>query len=207
MRNISYIIIHHSVSSRDMDKDQAIALLDRSHKRKLHWWKNSKGLYIAYHYVILGNGEVVNTRDIKEIGHHAGVPKINNDGIGICLTGNFEKELPSEAQYKSLAKLIRDLKIAYPDAAILKHKDVKATACPGKFDINKVKKLINRQTASKFTKYLNDEIKQGYKPLFTKHEGESTLNEREVRELLEIGFARLERRITNNKKWTKLSSS
>ena len=60
----------------------------------------------------------------------------NEHTIGICLVGNFEQTRPTQAQYKSLAKLIQFLQQRYsiPANAIQGHGDVAGaqTACPGR---------------------------------------------------------------------------
>ncbi|HBL43912.1 MAG TPA: N-acetylmuramoyl-L-alanine amidase, partial [Planctomycetaceae bacterium] len=56
-------------------------------------------------------------------------------GIGICLVGNFENEPPSDAQLAAVKKLVGVLKAEYNISSdhVQGHRDVKATACPGKY--------------------------------------------------------------------------
>ncbi len=59
----------------------------------------------------------------------------NKHSIGICLVGNFQKHPPTEAQWRSLVKLIHFLQRRYhiPTSKIVGHRDIKPTACPGKY--------------------------------------------------------------------------
>ena len=71
----------------------------------------------------------------------------NNHTVGIALVGNFENTSPSQAQYESLAKLVRFLQNRYgiPADRIIGHYDVKgaATKCPGKhFSFDKLVRLL-----------------------------------------------------------------
>lgn len=127
----SYIVIHHSGRSKD-----TLESIDKFHKEKRKW----DG--IGYHFII-GNG--VNSKDgrirktfrysLAKDGAHALTSDnfYNQNALGICLIGNFNKSNPSLNQKKSLVKLILDLQGLYeiPLENILFHNDTKATECPG----------------------------------------------------------------------------
>ena len=69
----------------------------------------------------------------------------NEHTIGICLIGNFEYTKPTEAQYESLAKLVKFLQVRYgiPTSKIKGHGDVDATRCPGRyFSMWKLKTML-----------------------------------------------------------------
>ena len=96
---------------------------------------------IGYHFVIgngngMGDGEIEPTYRWREQMHgaHAGKTEYNQHGIGICLVGNFQETHPSSAQLASVKRLVATLKHEYkvPSENVIAHKDVKATACPGK---------------------------------------------------------------------------
>jgi len=136
-----YIIIHHSAT----DKGSA-ASFDAYH-RSLGW---EGGL--GYDFVI-GNGTLsrngqteVGPRWRKQaVGAHAGVAKYNEQGIGICLVGDFNKTKPTPAQVAALVELVRWLQKEYgiPRQNVLRHKDVHQTDCPGKnFPWTNVKSLV-----------------------------------------------------------------
>ena len=113
------IILHHSASA-----DVSAATI--------HGWHLGQGwLGIGYQFVIRADGAIERGRAEWSIGSHSG-PGGNSDSIGICLTGNFETGRPTEAQIAALVELVRYLRGKYGNLAVIGHKDVMATACPGK---------------------------------------------------------------------------
>lgn len=113
------IILHHTASA-----DVSAATI--------HGWHQGQGwIGIGYHYVIRANGAIERGRPEDSIGSHAG-PQGNGDSIGIVLTGNFEIGAPATAQVVALVELIKDLRNRYGNLTVIGHKDVMATACPGR---------------------------------------------------------------------------
>ena len=114
------IIIHHSASP-DVPAST------------IHGWHlGQKWAGIGYHFVIRANGAIERGRPEWAIGSHSG-PDGNGDSIGIVLTGNFETGKPTTAQMDSLVWLLKDyLFPKYGVKPVIGHKDVMATACPGK---------------------------------------------------------------------------
>ncbi len=136
LRDWEYIVIHHTASSTG-----SVESIHELHSKK----KDKSGnawLGIGYHFVI-GNGNGMPDGGIESTfrwreqmhGAHAGDTKYNQKGIGVCLVGNFENEPPSEAQLAAVKKLVGVLKAEYniPGENVQGHRDVKATACPGKY--------------------------------------------------------------------------
>ena len=99
----------------------------------IHQWHLNQGWSgIGYHFVIRQNGDIERGRAENLIGAHAG-EKGNPDSIGIVLTGNFETGKPTTAQIDSLLWLLKDyLFPKYGVKPVIGHKDVMATACPGR---------------------------------------------------------------------------
>src|SRR5215218_8851342 len=109
--NWNWIVVHHSATAVG-----GAGRFDKMHRTVQHWDE------LGYHFVI-GNGS--DTRDgLIEVGSrwpkqkwgaHAKTPdnQFNERGIGICLVGNFDEARPSEAQMRSLAKLIAFLQKTY----------------------------------------------------------------------------------------------
>ncbi len=96
------------------------------------WHLGQKWSGIGYHFVIRAGGAIERGRPENTIGAHAG-PAGNGDSIGVVLTGNFEYDKPTEAQLDSLVWLITQyLEPKYGKLQVMGHKDVMATACPGK---------------------------------------------------------------------------
>ncbi|MFH1304729.1 MAG: peptidoglycan recognition family protein [Planctomycetota bacterium] len=135
-RDWEYIVIHHTASTTG-----SVESIHELHSKKKDKSGNS-WLGIGYHFVI-GNGNGMPDGGIEPTfrwreqmhGAHAGDNKYNQKGIGICLVGNFENEPPSEAQLAAVKKLVGVLKAEYKIAGenVQGHRDVKATACPGKY--------------------------------------------------------------------------
>jgi len=99
----------------------------------IHGWHLNQGWSgIGYHFVIRANGAIERGRPEWAIGSHSG-PAGNGDSIGIVLTGNFETGKPTAAQMESLVWLLKEyLPGKYGLLQVIGHKDVMATACPGR---------------------------------------------------------------------------
>ncbi len=119
----SMVVLHHS-ASRDVPAAE------------IHAWHLAKGWAgIGYHFVIRKNGSIERGRPLEMIGAHAG-PDVNGHSIGICLAGDFMKEVPDAAQIELLINLLAWLNKIYsvsnPQGLEVKlHREVGATACPG----------------------------------------------------------------------------
>ena len=121
---IKQIVIHHTASSRDKTTLQDV---NNWHKAR-DFTLSSLGYYVGYHYLILGTGEVIQTRRDTEMGCHT-IP--NTGKLGICLTGNFMIETPSDAQLKSLSDLVDKIKTEYNITDVRGHRELSNTECPG----------------------------------------------------------------------------
>ncbi len=143
-----WIVIHHSATPTG-----GAAAFDKMHKAK--GWDE-----LGYHFVI-GNGTDTHDGQIEvggrwtkqKWGAHTKTPdnQFNEHGIGICLVGNFDVSHPSDAQLKSVAKLVSYLMKTYhiPADHVLGHRDCKSTDCPGKFmSLAKVRQLSVQMLAN-----------------------------------------------------------
>jgi len=142
------VCVHHSVykPAHNIEELKAQAkLFDGWHKSKS--WANEIKTngefgyqYIEYHYLMALDGSILQVQDEKYVLYHAGDNfrgdlSFNLHGIAICLTGNYENDVPTEAQMKSLVLFIRDVEKRYGiDALVRGHKETSKdpTACPGK---------------------------------------------------------------------------
>ena len=126
------IVVHHSVSD------------PMTSAETIHQWHLDKGWSgIGYHYVIRSDGSIQTGRGIDYQGAHT--YNYNDDGIGICLSGNFMSAPPTEAQIQSLVELIRYIKGVYKkDLLLQRHKDLNPTACPGDmFPMDRVLQMLS----------------------------------------------------------------
>lgn len=53
----------------------------------------------------------------------------------------------------------------------------------------------NKNKMTKYVEEFNDEVALGYTPILKSHDGDQTLSEAEIKNLLEIASARLEKRV------------
>lgn len=126
------IVVHHSVSD------------PMTSAETIHQWHLDKGWSgIGYHYVIRSDGSIQTGRGIDYQGAHT--YNYNDDGIGICLSGNFMYSPPTELQIQSLVELVRYIKGVYKKELLLqRHKDLNPTACPGDmFPWDKVLQMLS----------------------------------------------------------------
>ena len=143
MRKIDKIVIHHSVTPRDLSLNKSISSFDRTHKARLHKEKNSKWYHIAYHFVIWWDGKYIATRGLGEIWYHASNLAINQTSVWICLTWNFDSDEPTSAQYNSLKKLINLLQSELGKLTIHGHNEFSSKSCPWKnFNFAKLNEML-----------------------------------------------------------------
>ena len=111
------IIVHHAAAYR--------ATADQIHAG--HLARGFSG--IGYHFYVRKNGTIYRGRPIWAKGAHT--LNYNND-IGICCEGNFEVDTMGTKQFGSLRWLVATVRKQHGPLALIRHKDVGATACPGK---------------------------------------------------------------------------
>ncbi len=138
-RDWTSIVIHHTATDQG-----SVESIHEAHLAR-EW------LGIGYHFVIgngngMPDGEIAPTFRWREQLHgaHAGAEEFNQHGIGIALVGNFEKQPPTPAQLASIKRLVAVLKSEYhiDGEHVIGHREVKATACPGKlFPIEQVREV------------------------------------------------------------------
>lgn len=121
MKVVDSIVLHHRAGNGDIQS------IHNQHMAN-GWWG------IGYHYYIRKDGSVWRGRPEHWVGSHAGSSTdYNKHSLGICFEGNFEVEPMTDAQVASGRELIADIKSRYSIKQILRHKDIAATACPGKY--------------------------------------------------------------------------
>ena len=96
----------------------------------LHNYHLSRGWAgIGYHLYVRKDGSVYRGRPEKWIGSHTSG---HNSKIGICAEGNFDEEQMSAAQKNAIIELLEYLYGKYGKLKVYGHRDLDATACPGK---------------------------------------------------------------------------
>lgn len=117
MRQIKEIIIHCSATK----EGQEISV------DTIREWHLRRGFIdIGYHYVIGLDGVIFDGRPIEEEGAHC--KGHNDNSVGICYVGGLDnlgdpKDTRTEAQKKTLEKLIKELCEVYPVESIKGHRD------------------------------------------------------------------------------------
>ena len=127
---LEYIVIHHTASTAKETVEQ----IHNFHKNNNGW------AGIGYHFYIRKNGTIYRGRPEEYIGAHC--ENYNSVSLGICCEGNFEIEQPTNEQLKSLSELIQYLKKKYGNVQVVGHRDLNATACPGKNLYSKLGSVI-----------------------------------------------------------------
>lgn len=113
----NYIILHHRAGNGDVYS---------IHDQHL----NQGYAGIGYHFYVRKDGSIYRGRPINKIGAHC--LNNNHNSIGICFEGDFENEIMPQAQKKAGAELVQYLKNTFKGIKVMEHKDMMATACPGK---------------------------------------------------------------------------
>ena len=117
------IVLHHAAAR--------VASAEDIHKAHL---QRDGGTWagIGYHLYIRKDGSIHRGRPIWASGAH--VLGHNYHTLGICCEGNYDEEtvMPAE-QLQAVREALAYLKGLYPSAAIKCHRDLQATACPGRF--------------------------------------------------------------------------
>jgi len=125
----NWIVIHHSGILRDSSQ---FDIINQYHKRR-GFPQSRLGYFGGYHYLIDNDEEIKRYRNDDEIGAHARQRLMNFRSIGICISGDFSSQKPTEWQILTLQKLVRSLQLKHgiPMKNVLLHNQLRATACPG----------------------------------------------------------------------------
>ena len=122
------LVLHHAAASK--------CSVDDVHR----WHKNNGWSGIGYHFFVRKDGSIWEGRPLKYVGAHA--YGNNSDSIGVCFEGNFENEKMPDVQKEAGKELVSYILKEYPTiTSVVRHKDLAATACPGKnFPFAEIKK-------------------------------------------------------------------
>lgn len=129
------IVLHHRVGDGDVEG------IDRIHKG--NGWT-----CIGYHFYVRKDGSIYRGRQEDTVGAHA--YGTNSTSIGICAEGNFETDIMPEEQKQAIKEVVAYVKGKYNITKVIRHKDVNATACPGKnYPFDEIASTINVKPVQK----------------------------------------------------------
>ncbi len=119
-----WLICHHEAGNNGFYS------VNEYHRRKWNF-KSATGFYIGYHFYISKLGKIHRGRLVSEEGIHC--RGMNLSSIGICLQGDFNREMPTEAQKTALRGLLSELmkKHNIPSSRIVPHRKFSQTDCYG----------------------------------------------------------------------------
>lgn len=123
-RKITEIIVHCSatIEGKEFDVDD------------IRKWHKERGFAdVGYNYVITLDGDIQTGRPVDKVPAHC--LGHNVCSLGVCYIGGLgenlqPKDTRTEAQKKSMKKLIDELKSLYPGVRVFGHCDFSAKACP-----------------------------------------------------------------------------
>jgi N-acetyl-anhydromuramyl-L-alanine amidase AmpD len=150
------ITVHHSAMflvDSGAEAEQQMRRVQREHVQQRGWGD------IGYHFLVDRSGRILEGRDLRWQGAHAGDDNANRQNIGICLLGNFHPgqeraQRPTQPQIQTLETLLRVLCKSYaiPTRRIYTHVEIHpqgrgATECPGAY-LQPVVDVLRRRLAS-----------------------------------------------------------
>ena len=114
IKEVKFIVIHCAATEADPEIDA----------QTIRMWHLRRGWFdIGYHYVIKTDGTIEDGRPTDRPGAHA--RGFNHISLGICMVGGIKGENNfTDDQWDALAGLVKGLKVAYPDAEVLGHRDL-----------------------------------------------------------------------------------
>ena len=148
----THIVVHHSASADHPTFMNFQAI--RDYHVKVNGWRD-----VGYNFVldrINGRVEVLVGRTLTEDGAHTIEMSLNKVGIGICLIGDFDKEVPPSDSLELLARICRSLmdQFGIPPENVVGHWEAQAMGgvpvakrktCPGlKFNVDDFRKRIRQ---------------------------------------------------------------
>jgi hypothetical protein len=128
-----FIAVHHAAATFSGQQGISHVRAVSSHHVDVNGWPG-----IGYHICLAEEnpgGPIAryNVSDLELVRAH--VARRNSEAVGIACLTDFSDRIPEQKWIDALAEVLRDVKVAYPDAEIVGHGDIALpghrTACPG----------------------------------------------------------------------------
>jgi len=117
--DIRYIVIHHTDST------------PAASPQEIHAWHLKRGWSgCGYHYLVYADGTVYIARPSLWV--PACVQGFNRQSLCVAAVGRFNNYPPNELHLQTLAQLVAELQQEYPQAELVRHRDLNPTSCPGR---------------------------------------------------------------------------
>ncbi|MEM9082850.1 MAG: peptidoglycan recognition family protein [Planctomycetota bacterium] len=137
MLPVRRITVHHdgmNVFTSTSKSDAARRIESIRHGHRGNNWGD-----VGYHYLVDPAGRVWSGRPLQYQGAH--VRAQNEGNLGICVLGNYQKQLPTSTQINAVEDLLTTLMRTYGVGVeeVYTHRELAATACPG---VNLQRRLV-----------------------------------------------------------------
>lgn len=139
------ILLHHAAGVGSVES------IHNYHKNTKKW------AGIGYNFYIRLDGSIWEGRGWDKVGAHAGASSgYNGKTIGICFEGNYsELTAMPEAQYAAGVWLIKEAFKRYGKIPVWGHREVYATACPGRnFPLDKFKAVTSESEVDEVPEWM-----------------------------------------------------
>ena len=130
MNKILNLAIHHSAVSRFVQKEQFNPI--NNYHKSIFGMKSSLGIWVGYNALIEPSGKLIVCRADGE--ETAAIVGHNKDTLHICLAGNFDIDVPTQAQINKLRSWLAEKmrKFGLSADTIYNHRDLQINrTCPG----------------------------------------------------------------------------
>lgn len=126
------IVLHHSVTRQTPEE---------SIWEQIKAWGIEKHGIPDYHFGIGRSGTIYRGANLSQVCAHCGIDDYdkqdksgvnNQNSFAICAIGSFEEQQMSDDQINGIVRCIRNIRILFPKVFLKLHREVYATACPGR---------------------------------------------------------------------------
>lgn len=128
MNGVQRITVHHTgehAGLADLPTIEVLKRIERYHREERKWCA------IGYHYIVGHEGRVYEGRPAKYQGAH--VLSANEHNLGISVSGDFMRKLPTKRQLSALKAFLDEARVKYgvPKNKIYGHRDLNKSLCCG----------------------------------------------------------------------------